>query len=61
MRKCEISDKVISGFKKEHMHIFRLEAHVKFQKDLPKTVGGVSRKRCILAMLFCSTLNSEKK
>ena len=30
-----------------------LKALVKFQKDQPKTVGGIVRTRCILPIHFC--------
>ena len=37
-----------------------LKAHVKFEKDLPKTVGGVASRRYILPIHFCS-IRARKK
>ena len=41
--------------KKPHAYIQAiLKAHVKFQKDRPKTVGGVKGTRYLLAIDFCN-------
>ena len=37
-----------------------LKAHVKFEKDWPKTVGGVAGRRYILPIHFCS-IRAQKK
>ena len=49
-------EKIISGFwKKTHAYLQAiLKAHVKFQKDRPKTVGGVKWTRYLLPVHFCN-------
>ena len=41
---------------KNYFRIFQaiLKAHVKFQKDRPKTVGGVKGTRYLLPIRFCN-------
>ena len=44
-----------TGELKNNMHIFSIvKAPVKFEKDWPKTVGGVAGRRYILPIHFCS-------
>ena len=53
------AEKVIKNYfrilKKPHAYLQAiLKAHVKFQKDRPKTVGGVKGTRYLLPIHFCS-------
>ena len=53
------AEKVIKNnfriLKKPHTHLqANLNAHVKFQKDQPKTVGGVKGTRYLLPIHFCN-------
>ena len=46
--------------KKTHAYLQAiLKAHVKFQKDWPKTVGGVKGTRCLLPIDFCNIRNKK--
>ena len=48
--------------KKPHAYLQAiLKAHVKFQKDRPKTVGGVKGTRYLLPIHFCSIRNRKVK
>ena len=48
--------KIISGFSKNPHAYFQaiLKAQVKFQKDRPKTVGGVKGTRYLFPIDFCN-------
>ena len=53
------AEKVIKNYfrilKKTHAYLQAiLKAHVKFQKDRPKTVGGVKGTRYLLPIRFCN-------
>ena len=53
------AEKVIKNYfrilKKPHAYLQAiLKAHVKFQKDRPKTVGGVKGTRYLLPIHFCN-------
>ena len=61
LKKClnKNAEKVIKNYfrilKKPHAILQAiLKAHVKFQKDQPKTVGGVKGTRYLLPIRFCS-------
>ena len=59
LKKCLSSKRVKSdknNFRilKKDMHIFILKAPVKFQKDRPKTVGGVKGTRYLRPIDFCN-------
>ena len=60
MSKLKMRKKVIKIYfrilkKKKHTYLQAiLKAHVKFQKDRPKTVGGVKGTRYLLPIRFCS-------
>ena len=46
--------------KKTHAYLQAiLKAHVKFQKDWPKTVGGVKGTRYLLPIDFCNIRNKK--
>ena len=58
------AEKVIKNYfrilKKPHAYLQAiLKAHVKFQKDRPKTVGGVKGTRYLLPIHFCSIRNRK--
>ena len=55
----KIVEKLIKNYfrilKKAHAYLQAiLKAHVKFQKDRPKTVGGVKGTRYLLPIDFCN-------
>ena len=54
--KCGKSDKnYFRTLKKPHAYVQAiLKAHVKFQKDWPKTMGGVKGTRYLLLIHFCN-------
>ena len=59
MSKLKNAEKVIKNYfrilKKPHAYLQAiLKAHVKFQKDQPKTVGGVKGTRYLLPIHFCN-------
>ena len=59
MSKLKNAEKVIKNYfrilKKLHAYLQAiLKAHVKFQKDRPKTVGGVMGTRYLLPIDFCN-------
>ena len=59
MSQVKNAEKVIKNYfrilKKPHAYLQAiLKAHVKFQKDRPKTVGGVKGTRYLLPIHFCS-------
>ena len=59
MSKLKMQKKVIKNYfrilKKSYAYLQTiLKAHVKFQKDRPKTVGGVKGTRYLLPIHFCS-------
>ena len=59
MSKLKMQKKVIKNYfrilKKPHAYFQAiLKAHVKFQKDRPKTVGGVKGTRYLLPIDFCN-------
>ena len=63
-RSVKNAEKVIKNYfrilKKPHAYLQAiLKAHVKFQKDWPKTVGGVKGTRYLLPIHFCN-IRSQK-
>ena len=59
MSKLKMRKKVIKNYfrilKKTHAYLQAiLKAHVKFQKDRPKTVGGVKGTRYLFSIDFCN-------
>ena len=59
MSKLKVRKKVIKNYfrilKKPHAYLQAiLKAHVKFQKDQPKIVGGVKGTRYLLPIRFCN-------
>ena len=59
MSKLKNAEKVIKDYfrilKKPHAYLQAiLKAHVQFQKDQPKTVGGVKGTRYLLPIHFCN-------
>ena len=60
-KKCGKSNKnYFRILKKPHAYLQAiLKAHVKFQKDRPKTVGGVKGTRYLLPIHFCSIRNRK--
>ena len=59
MSKLKMRKKVLKNYfrilKKTHAYLQAiLKAHVKFQKDQPKTVGGVKGTRYLLPIRFCN-------
>ena len=59
MSKLKNAEKVIKNYfrilKNPHAHLQAiLKAHVKFQKDRPKTVGGVKGTKYLLPIDFCN-------
>ena len=61
-KKCGKSDKILfQDYEKPHVYFQAiLKAHVKFQKDRPKTVGGVKGTRYLLPIYFCSIRTKNK-
>ena len=57
MSKLTNAEKIIKNYFRINPHAYLqaiLKAHVKFQKDRPKTVGGVKGTRYLIPIDFCN-------